>query len=144
MKTRGQIAGFVIIAMFISTIAEAQWVFVARKAMGRIKQMQSEHADVASVILEAKADNVYKKALATVSSNPKLKMLGKDDAQMTLGFAAGERKVKMKVSELGDNVSEILVSAAPAPGGESTSSLVVDRIMDVCRQVKTECHVGKD
>lgn len=128
--------------LLISATAEAQWVFVARKAMGRIKQMQSEHADVASVIIEAKAANVYKKALATVASNPKLKMLGKSDDEMTLGFAAGERKVKMQVSELGDNASQILISASPAPGGGSTSSLVVEKIMEVCKAVNVECKTG--
>lgn len=128
--------------LLISATAEAQWVFVARKAMGRIKQMQSEHADVASVIIEAKADNVYKKALATVASNPKLKMLGKSDDNMTLGFAAGEQKVKMQVSELGDNASQILISASPAPGGGSTSSLVVEKIMEVCKAVNVECKTG--
>jgi len=144
MKKLKPIAGFVMICVLISAVAEAQWVFVARKAMGKIRQMQSEQADVAAVILEAKADNVYKKAISTVQEKGNLQILGKDDAQRTFGFTDGERKVKMKVSELSDSVSEILITAAPAPGKESTSSLVVEKIMEVCKAVKVECHMAKE
>jgi len=108
------------IAMLVSVSAEAQWVFVARKAMGKIKQLQSEHADVATVILEAGAKNVYKKALATIEANPDLKIVKRDDAAMTLAFSEGKRKAMMKVEELGDKVSEILISASPAKGKQGT------------------------
>lgn len=144
MKRVKLIAGFVVFAVLMSAAAEAQWVFVARKAMGRIKQMQSDHADVAAVILEAKAADVYRKAVSTIQANDQLKVLGKDDSQMTLGFAAGQRKVKMQVSELSDQVSEILISASPAKGGDSTSSIVVEKIMEVCKAVKVECRLAKE
>ncbi len=143
MKKIKPIVGLVLFALLVSSAAEAQWVFLARKGMGKIRQMQSDNADVAAVIIEAKADDVYAKALSTVQGKGNLQILGKDDAERTLGFTDGERKVKMKVSELGDKVSEILITAAPAPGKESTSSIVVEKIMEVCRAVKTECHLSK-
>ena len=95
MNKARRIVVLLAIAVFISAVAEAQWVFIARKAMGKINQMQSENADVAAVILEAKADNVYKKALSTVQGKGNLKILGKDDAERTFGFAAGQQKVKI-------------------------------------------------
>jgi hypothetical protein len=144
MKRGRLVIGFVVVAMLMSVVAEAQWVFVARKGLGVIRQMRSEHADVAAVILEANADSVYSKSLAAVQSNKNLQIIGKDDATKTLAFTDGERKVKMKVSALGDKVSEILVSANVIPGKGSSSSLVVENILAVCNEMKVECRPAKD
>ncbi|MEO8755300.1 MAG: hypothetical protein ABI624_21775, partial [Casimicrobiaceae bacterium] len=55
-----------IAALFASSIAEAQWVMLARRAVGRVEQMsqQSPQAgganyDAAAVMLEAPADKVF-------------------------------------------------------------------------------------
>jgi hypothetical protein len=58
--------------------AEAQWVFVARKALGRIQHMREENQpggrpgyDFATVILEAPADKVFATALAMAARTPR-------------------------------------------------------------------------
>lgn len=137
-----RIAALFAAAMLFSTSADAQWVFVARKAMGKIRQLQSEHADVATVILEAGASDVYTKALATIKANQQLTIIKKDDASRTIAFSSGERKVQLKVEELGEHTSEILVSASPSAGADG-SSIVVESILRVCKEVGAECRVDK-
>ncbi len=59
----------VLLAVVAGSTAQAQWVMVARAASGRIQRMEQQRTandsgyDVASVILEAKADKVYDTAL---------------------------------------------------------------------------------
>ena len=61
-------------AMAVPT-AQAQWVMVARAASGRIQRMEQQRTandsgyDVASVILEAKADKVYETALNALKAH---------------------------------------------------------------------------
>ncbi len=143
MKRSALITSLVAIAMLVSVSAQAQWVFVARKAMGKIKQMQSDHADVAAVILEVGADAVYGKAISTIESRPNLSIIKKDNASRTVAFTNGETKAKMKVDELGDGVSEIMISAEPAKGGSGGASFIVERIMEVCKEVNVQCQLAK-
>jgi hypothetical protein len=143
MKRTCLIVWLVAIAMLVSASAEAQWVFVARKAMGRIRQMQGGHADVAAVMLDAAADEVYGKALSTIEAGRGLKVTKKDGASRTVAFSDGERKAMLQVEELNEGVSEILISASPAEGGQGTGSLVVERIMEICKEVKVECRPAK-
>ena len=63
------------------TPAEAQWVFVARKALGRIHQMTEGPQngrpgyDFATVILDAPADKVFATALETARKNTSVRIL---------------------------------------------------------------------
>ena len=144
MKMIKRVAALSIIGIFLSPAANAQWVFVARKAMGKIRQMQSEHADVAAVILEAPADNVFKTALKTVNSKQNLRILENNSAAKEIAFTDGERKVKMQVSELSDHVSELLISANVIKGKQSTTSLVVEHTLKICKEMKVECQLSGD
>lgn len=142
MKRYLRIAALFVAAMLFSTSADAQWVFVARKAMGKIRQLQGEHSDVATVIIEANASDVYKKALATIKANKRLHIVKKDDASRTIAFSDGEKKAQLKVQELGEHASEILVSASPS-GSAGGSSIVVESILSVCKEVQVECRVDE-
>ena len=48
----------------------------------------------------------------------------------------------MKVSSLNDNLSQILV--ASTPGKSSGTSLVVEGILRVCKQMDVECSHAQD
>jgi hypothetical protein len=55
--------------------AHAQWIFVARKVIGRVQSMTQSPApdtpryDVATVMLEADADKVYQTVIATIATH---------------------------------------------------------------------------
>ena len=78
--------------------AEAQWVFVARKALGRIQHMREENQpggrpgyDFATVILEAPADKVFATALAMARKNTAVRVVMQDPGQRRLQITDGER-----------------------------------------------------
>lgn len=133
-----------VILLLASSAANAQWVFVARKAMGVIKQMQSESTDVATVLLQAKADNVYATAVKTITAKPNLTITMKNDKARTINFTNGERSAKMQVTAIDDNISQILVSSG-APGTKTDATpFIVDGIMHVCGEMKVNCTLEKD
>lgn len=139
-----------VLVCFSSSLAQAQWVFVARKALQVINSVagelqgpgQGEPVDAATVLLEADADKVYAVAVKLLRENPDMRVLSQDAPKRTIAFAKGAQSASMKVSRLGDTLSQILV-AGPAgkPGG---TSFAVEGILRVCHRVGVECSRAPD
>ena len=138
--------------------AHAQWVFVARKGLQIIHsiasqaqgsgqaqstgQNQAGGVDAATVMLEASADKVYSVAVKLVRENPDLQLLWQDDARQAIAFSRGDQSASLKVSSLNDNLCQILVASTYGqPGG---TSLVVEGILRVCKQMGVECTHAQD
>ena len=83
-------------ALFASSIAEAQWVMLARHVMGRVEQMsqQSPQAgganyDSATVMLEAPADKVYATVVRGVKNAQGITVTREDASTMLIQFTNG-------------------------------------------------------
>ncbi|HSB78321.1 MAG TPA: hypothetical protein VLM91_06020 [Candidatus Methylomirabilis sp.] len=139
-----------VLLCFSSGLAHAQWVFVARKALQVITSVagelqgsgQGEAVDAATVLLEADADKIYAVAVKLLRENPDMRVLSQDAPKRAIAFAKGEQSASLKVSRLGDTLSQILV-AGPAgkPGG---ASFVVEGILRVCHRMGVECSRAPD
>ncbi|WIM14338.1 hypothetical protein [Enhydrobacter sp.] len=129
--------------------AEAQWVFVARKAAQRIHHMveQGQNGqpgyDFATVILEAPADKVFDVALGHARNNRTLRLLMVDPAGMRLQVAEGDRTATLNVVSLGDQTSQLMIAGTAGRGEDPTSSRVVAAVMRVCAEMKKTCSVGR-
>ena len=129
--------------------AEAQWVFVARKAAQRIHHMMEQGQngqpgyDFATVILEAPADKVFNVALGHARSNKALRLLMVDPTAMRLQAAEGDRTVTLNVVALGDQASQLMIAGTAGRGEDLTSSRVVAAVMRVCAEMNKTCSVGK-
>ena len=143
MRKIKQVAAVLMLALFLPSVTYAQWVFIAKKGMGLIRQMQSENTDVAAVLLQAKADNVYNTAVKTIQANPNLHIIKRSDADRTIGFTDGERIVNMKVTSLDDKVSDLLISSNVSSGKPGATSLVVENVLRICKEMKVQCSPEK-
>ena len=82
----------------------AQWVFVARKALGRIERMTQPPTsgipsyDVATVVIEGNAEKVYGTALKAIEATPNLRITRQDPGQRIIDFSDGNRAAGLKVS----------------------------------------------
>jgi hypothetical protein len=129
--------------------AEAQWVFVARKAAQRIHHMveQGQNGqpgyDFATVILEAPADKVFDVALGHARNNKALRLLMVDPGGMRLQVAEGDRTATLNVVSLGDQTSLLMIAGTAGRGEDPTSSRVVAAVMRVCAEMKKTCSVGR-
>jgi hypothetical protein len=130
--------------------AEAQWVFVARKVIGRIESMQQKPApdtptyDVATVILDASADKVYRTVIETVHAHPENRIVNRDDLARQLDVTNGKQTVGIHVFELQDKVSQLMIASAVKPGQESPTSFAVKRVLAICASMHVTCYLSGD
>jgi len=141
-----------ILVLIAPEAVDAQWVFLARKGLKIINsiasqgqgpsQSQGQGVDAATVLLDADADKVYNVAVKLLREKPDVQILWQDDAKRAIGFSKGDQSASMKVSGLNDNLSQILV--ASTYGRSSGTSLVVEGILGVCKQMGVECTHAQD
>jgi len=131
------------------TPAEAQWVFVARKALGRIQHMREESQeagrpgyDFATVILDAPADKVFATALEMARKNTAVRVLMQDPGQRRLQVAEGDRTATLNVVPFNEDVSQLLIAGQAGPGEDSTASRVVQAVLRVCKEMNKRCELG--
>lgn len=121
-----------------STAASAQWVLVGRKVVGRISSLtqprdaKTPGYDAATVVLDADAQKVYSTAVDLLQKNPSITITKKDDAKLDVAFRQGDWAAELRVTELGEKLSQILIVSGAAPGEPSGTAVVVDAVKRVC------------
>jgi hypothetical protein len=138
------------VAMTVLPIAsaDAQWVFVARKAAQRIHHMTEGQGegrsgyDFASVVLEAPADRVFAVALDHARKNKAVRILSVEPTGRRLQVAEGDRTATLNVVELNDQVSQLLIAGMAKPGEGPTASRVVAAVMHICAEMKKTCELA--
>jgi len=129
--------------------ADAQWVFVARKAAQRIHHMTEGGVggqpgyDFASVVLEAPADKVFAIALDRAQKSRAVRVLMSDPGARRLQVADGDRTATLNVVELSEGVSQLLIAGRSRPGEQAASSQVVAAVMRVCAELKKTCELAR-
>jgi len=144
-----RIAGCVL-AVGLSTLwagaADAQWILLARKVIGRVESMQQKPKpgvptyDVASVLLDAPPATVYQTVLRMVTSHPENRITQRDDVSFNLEVSRGEFTVGLHVVALQDKVSQLIVASVVPPGQPSPTSYAVQHILQICAQMNVSCH----
>jgi hypothetical protein len=147
---RAKLLGASLVAALVLPIAaEAQWVFLARKAAQRIHHMtegaQGGHPgyDFATVVLEAPADRVFRVVREHAEKNHAVRILMVDPGGRRLQIAEGDRTATLNVIELNDDVSQLMIAGTTGPGETATASRVVAAVMRVCMELKKSCEVGR-
>jgi hypothetical protein len=128
--------------------ADAQWVFVARKVLGRVQHMQQggqagqPAMNVATVVLDAPAARVYAKAQQLAHANPAVTVLADDANLRRLDVAEGGIRVTLNVQALGDKVSQLVIFDSSPVGPDSATARTVAAVMRVCHELKKTCTIG--
>lgn len=134
----------------LSGVAAAQWVFLARQAIGRVEQMQQSSTqaaggsgaayDVATVIIEVPQAKVFETVKSMLGKNTELRVTKTDEARRSVEFTDGRQIGGIQVSQLGDSLSQLIVSTAHPGITASTSSTIVERILGVCKELGVSCQ----
>ena len=133
----------------LSGLAAAQWVFLARQAIGRVEQMQQSSqsaaggaasSDVATVIVEVAPDKVFDTVSRMLGSNAEVKVTRTDATRRAVEFTDGRQFGGIQVTALGDNLSQLLVSTVHPGVTTSTTSTIVARILNVCKELGVACQ----
>jgi hypothetical protein len=137
------------VAMLLVTSASAQWVMVAKKVSGRVQQMSHKPAagagyDVATVVLEAKADKVYATALSSLKAHPGITVTKNSDQQRKIDFTNGQQDASLQATPLGDKLTQLVIASNLTAAQPSATSLVVQGVLKVCAELKVDCKLVED
>lgn len=148
-------ASALVLSGLLPLSAEAQWVFVAHRVMGRVQQVtqqpdaQSDQSaspktvtQVATVILEAPAQRVFDVATNTTKTNPNVTVVSNDPATMTIKLAEGDQSATLKVTSLSKSVSQLMI-VGTAPAGENPETTrIVNGVLRLCGDLGKTCQIS--
>ena len=129
-------------------VAQAQWVFLARHAVGRIEQMSQASPkgdtafETASVIVDVPADRVFETVQRSIRTAQGITVTREDAAARRVEFTDGKRNAGIQAISLGDNLTQLMVSSAHGTGADAPTTQIVERIVAVCKQMGVECSRG--
>lgn len=138
-----------LLAMFLSELAAAQWVMLARRAVGRVEQMSQQSKDngpiydSAVVMLEAPPDKVYATVLNGVRNAQGITITREDPASNLVQFTNGQQIAGIKVSPVGDNLTHLLISSAHTGNQPNAADLVLNAVLRVCKDLNVECSQAR-
>jgi hypothetical protein len=136
-------------AVVLPAVAEAQAVFVARKAVQRTHRMVEEQQpgrpgyDFAMVLLEAPADRVFAIALERAKKNPAVRIASVEPQTRRLQVTDGDHTATLNVVELNDGLSQLMIAGTARPGEPATSSRVVTAVMRICAEMGKTCELAR-
>ncbi len=138
-----------VLVMLTAGAAEGQWVMAARAVSGRVQRMTQKSSaggyDVATVVLAAGAAGVYDNAIKALKANPQITIAKQDAKKGKIQFRKGEMVAGLQITSLGDKLTQLVIaSSAGDAGSASSTSLVVDGVLRICREMKIECTVQPD
>jgi hypothetical protein len=132
-------------AVLASSVAEAQWVLLARRAVGRVEQMSQQQPnggaayDTASVMLEVPAEKVYATAVRTVKAAQGITVTEQSDPQRLLKFTNGVQIAGLQVNALSDNLSQLMITSAHSGNQQNASAMILERVLKLCAEMNVEC-----
>ena len=135
--------------VFTAVGAEAQWVMVARAVSGQIQRMSNKSSngagyDVATVVLTANADKVYETALTSLKANhPDVTINSANAKNREIKFSKGEQIASLQATPLGDKLTQLVVASNLTGMQPDATSVVVDGVMKVCKQMNIVCTMSQ-
>ena len=134
-----------IAALLASSVAEAQWVLLARRVVGRVEQMSQQQPnggaayDSAAVMVEVPAEKVYAVAVRNVKAAPGITVTEQNDTQRLIQFTNGEQIAGLQVNALSDNLSQLMISSAHSGKQQNAAALILERVLKLCADMNVEC-----
>ena len=123
--------------------AEAQWVMVARAVAGRVQQMSDRAKDgsgfdVATVCWRPMPTRCIRPRSRTCRrvADVKITQAGREEAMVQ--FTNGTQVASLQATPLGDKITQLVVASNLAPPPDATS-LVVQGVLKVCKEMNVEC-----
>ena len=135
------------VMLFSTVAAQAQWVMVARAVSGQVQRMSNKSSngagyDVATVVLMANADKVYQTALTSLKTNhPDVTINSSDAKKHEIKFSKGDQIASMQATPLGKDLTQLVV-ASNLIGTPDATSVVVEGVMKVCKQMNVVCTLS--
>ncbi|MBV8630885.1 MAG: hypothetical protein JOZ83_08185 [Silvibacterium sp.] len=138
-----------VVLILSAKTANAQWVMVARAVSGQIQQMShkgqngSGGYDVATVMLEANADKVYSTALASLKAHEGIKVTKSDAKKRLIEFTNGTQYASLQAMPFADKLSQLIIASTLNDAQPDATSLVLQGVLKVCKEMNVKCTAGE-
>ena len=122
------------------------------RVLGRVETMSQQSTqkdgvgyDSAAVMLEAPAKQVYATALNALrrAQAQGISITREDDTALMVQFTNGQQIAGIKISQLGDKLSHMLITSAHTGSQPNAAALVSDSVLRVCREMNVECSPAR-
>lgn len=141
-----------VVALFVLphfSSVEAQWVMAAHAAKNRIQQMKQKSGnggyDVAIVLLEAAPTAVYDKTLKSLQAHPEIKITKNDSKNGRIEISKDQLVAGFQITALGDKLTQLVIASNVSEKAEpSPTSMVVEAVLRVCKEVNVKCSVEQN
>jgi hypothetical protein len=100
--------------------------------------------DTAAVVVEVPAEKVYAVALRNLSAQPQLRITGQDQQTRVIQFTNSVQIAGLQVNPLSDKLSQILITSAHTGDQQNVSSLILERILKFCSEMKVKCSQAQN
>ena len=146
-RTMPRVALIVALLLFPGvSSATAQWVMAARAAKNRIQQMTQKSGnggyDVAIVVLEAAPAAVYDKTVKSLQAHPEISITKNDGKTGRIEIRKGQQAASFQISPLGEKLTQLVIASTVNDNASgSPTSLVLDAVLRVCKEVDVKCTV---
>ncbi|MFO1303516.1 MAG: hypothetical protein U1F54_07275 [Burkholderiales bacterium] len=148
MKTAA--VGLSIALLGASTVADAQWVAIAKRAIGRVQQISQQSQqpggasyDTAAVMLQAQPNKVYAAVLRGLANAQGITITREVPGDGLVEFTNGQQIAGVKVSAIGDDLTHMLISSAHVGNQPNAAELVLNGVLRVCREMNVECSQSR-
>ena len=92
--------------------------------------------------LEAAPAAVYDKTVQSLQSHPEITITKNDGKTGRIEIRKGKQVAGFQISPLGDKLTQLVIASSVSEGEEpSPTSLVVDGVLRVCKEVGVKCTV---
>lgn len=128
---------------------EAQWVMAARAAKNRVQQMTQKSSsggyDVAIVVLEAAPTAVYDKTLKSLQAHPDIKITKNDAKAGRIEIEKDHRVAGFQINALSEKLTQLIIASNSTDSSQpSATSMVVESVMRVCKEVNVACTLEQE
>ena len=149
MRKAKYLAGTVLMVLTTAVLSRAQWVMVARTVSGQVQHLSQKKTtglgyDVATVLLEAEADKVYQTALEALKAHSEITITKSDHKKHKIEFSNGIEDATMQATPLGPKATQLLIASTVSPQQPSATSVVVQGVIRVCKQMNVDCKLAAD
>jgi hypothetical protein len=91
----------------------------------------------------ADADKVYQTALTSLKTNhPEVTINSSDAKKREIKFSKGDRIASMQATPLGDKLTQLVVASNLTGAQPDATSVVVEGVMKVCKQMDVVCTLS--
>jgi len=100
--------------------------------------------DVATVVLEAPAEKVYQTAVKNLSARTDVKISMQDAKKRLVQFTNGVQVASLQATPLGEKLTQLVIASNLTPTQPDATSLVVQGVLKVCKEMNVECTLSNE